>query len=140
MRPQQADQSMGFDRLYMATCDRTLRTLTSPLGAVAAAEGCAQDAFLNAFKAWRTWKSGRARGGLAARHRDPQGGLLQAEAGRPASPPRLHQPGDSVALGVPESTVAAGVVTARRTRRAPLEDSEPAVSDTSAPWRVLPIE
>jgi len=99
---------MGFDRLYMATCDRTLRTLTSPLGAVAAAEGCAQDAFLNASKAWRTWKSGRARGGLAARHRDPQGGLLQAEAGRPASPPRLHQPRDSVALGVPESNVPAG--------------------------------
>jgi len=45
-----------FDRLYSATYQRIFRTLAAMLGDPAAAEDCAQDAFLRAFKAWRAWK------------------------------------------------------------------------------------
>lgn len=45
-----------FDRLYRQTYARIFRTLASILGDVAAAEDCTQDAFLKAFRAWRTWK------------------------------------------------------------------------------------
>ena len=45
-----------FDRLYVATYQRIFRTLTAMLGDAAAAEDCAQDAFLQAFKAWPRWR------------------------------------------------------------------------------------
>jgi RNA polymerase sigma-70 factor, ECF subfamily len=45
-----------FDRLYRGTYDRIFRTLVSVTGDPAAAEDCAQDAFLQAFKAWPRWK------------------------------------------------------------------------------------
>ena len=57
MRPQHADRATeDFDRLYVATYDRILRTLASMLGDVTAPEDCTQHALLEAFKAWRTWK------------------------------------------------------------------------------------
>jgi RNA polymerase sigma factor (sigma-70 family) len=45
-----------FDRLYRKTYQRIFRTLVSITGDPAAAEDCAQDAFLQAFKAWKNWK------------------------------------------------------------------------------------
>jgi len=46
----------------------------------------------------------------------------------------------AAALGVPESTVATRLRTAKRTLRARLGHPAQAISDTSAPWRVPPIE
>lgn len=45
-----------FDRLYQATYPRIFRTLVSIVGDVASAEDCTQEAFLKAFRAWRSWK------------------------------------------------------------------------------------
>lgn len=44
-----------FDRLYVDSHDRILRTLIGMLGDVAAAEDCAQDAFVRAYRAWPRW-------------------------------------------------------------------------------------
>lgn len=52
-RPGDADD---FGRLYQATYQRIFRTLVSMTGDRAAAEDCTQDAFLRAYKAWKTWK------------------------------------------------------------------------------------
>ena len=46
----------------------------------------------------------------------------------------------AAALGVPESTVATRLMTAKRTLRARLRGSATAISDTPAPWRVPPYE
>ncbi len=46
----------SFDALYRETYTRVFRTLVSITGDRAAAEDCAQDAFLQAFKAWKKWK------------------------------------------------------------------------------------
>ncbi|HSR25888.1 MAG TPA: sigma-70 family RNA polymerase sigma factor [Candidatus Eisenbacteria bacterium] len=46
----------------------------------------------------------------------------------------------AAALGVPESTVATRLMTAKRTLRARLRSSVTAISDTPAPWRVPPYE
>ena len=45
-----------FDRLYRSSFNRILYTLYGILGDRAAAEDCAHDAFVRAFKAWSTWK------------------------------------------------------------------------------------
>jgi RNA polymerase sigma-70 factor (ECF subfamily) len=45
-----------FDRLYRNAYPRVFRTLTAILADSAAAEDCAQDAFVHAFKAWRRWR------------------------------------------------------------------------------------
>jgi RNA polymerase sigma-70 factor (ECF subfamily) len=45
-----------FDRLYQASYQRVFRTLAAILGDPAAAEDCAQDAFLKAYRAWPLWK------------------------------------------------------------------------------------
>jgi RNA polymerase sigma-70 factor (ECF subfamily) len=45
-----------FDRLYQSSFNRILYTLYGILGDRAAAEDCAQDAFVRAFKAWKTWQ------------------------------------------------------------------------------------
>ena len=45
-----------FDRLYRAAYPRVYRTLTAILGDPAEAEDCAQDAFVQAFKAWARWR------------------------------------------------------------------------------------
>lgn len=45
-----------FDRLYRSSFNRVLYTLYGILGDRAAAEDCTHDAFVRAFKAWKTWK------------------------------------------------------------------------------------
>src|SRR5438309_11361286 len=45
-----------FDRLYQAAYPRVYRTLTAILGDPAEAEDCAQDAFVQAYQAWRRWR------------------------------------------------------------------------------------
>lgn len=45
-----------FDRLYQVAYPRVYRTLTALLNDPAAAEDCAQDAFVQAFHAWSRWR------------------------------------------------------------------------------------
>jgi RNA polymerase sigma-70 factor, ECF subfamily len=45
-----------FDRLYQVAYPRVYRTLTALLVDPAAAEDCAQDAFVQAFHAWSRWR------------------------------------------------------------------------------------
>ena len=45
-----------FDRLYRDSYARILRTLAGVLGDASAAEDCAQEAFVAAFKAWPRWR------------------------------------------------------------------------------------
>jgi RNA polymerase sigma-70 factor (ECF subfamily) len=45
-----------FDRLYRTAYPRVFRTLSALLGDPAAAEDCAQDAFVKAFQAWKRWR------------------------------------------------------------------------------------
>jgi RNA polymerase sigma-70 factor (ECF subfamily) len=45
-----------FDRLYRVAYPRVYRTLTAILGDPAEAEDCAQDAFVQAFHAWKRWR------------------------------------------------------------------------------------
>lgn len=45
-----------FDRLYQVTYPRVFRTLAAILGDLEAAEDCAQDAFVQAFQAWKRWR------------------------------------------------------------------------------------
>lgn len=45
-----------FDRLYRTAYPRVYRTLTAILADPTEAEDCAQDAFVQAFQAWRRWR------------------------------------------------------------------------------------
>jgi RNA polymerase sigma-70 factor, ECF subfamily len=45
-----------FDRLYRTAYPRVYRTLSAILGDPAEAEDCAQDAFVQAFRAWHRWR------------------------------------------------------------------------------------
>ena len=45
-----------FDRLYQVAYPRVYRTLAALLGDRAAAEDCAQDAFVQAYHAWNRWR------------------------------------------------------------------------------------
>ena len=45
-----------FDRLYRDTYQRVVRTLAALLGDRAAAEDCAQDAYVKAYRAWDRWR------------------------------------------------------------------------------------
>jgi RNA polymerase sigma-70 factor (ECF subfamily) len=45
-----------FDRLYQSAYPRVYRTLSAILGDPAEAEDCAQDAFVQAFGAWKRWR------------------------------------------------------------------------------------
>ncbi len=45
-----------FDRLYVTTYQRIFATLVTLLGSRAAAEDCAQEAFVRAFRAWPRWR------------------------------------------------------------------------------------
>ena len=51
-----AGNEADFERLYQASYGKILGTLTGMLGDRAAAEDCAQDAFVQAFRAWRRWR------------------------------------------------------------------------------------
>ena len=46
-----------FDRLYQETYQRVFRTLATMLGDRAAAEDCAQEAYLKAYRAWARWQA-----------------------------------------------------------------------------------
>src|SRR5437870_9643566 len=46
-----------FHRLYQIAYQRVFRTLTAILADESAAEDCTQEAFLSAFKAWKSWKA-----------------------------------------------------------------------------------
>src|SRR5258708_24186554 len=46
---------LDFDRLYEATYQRIFRSLVALTGDPAAAEDCTQEAFLKAFKGWKSW-------------------------------------------------------------------------------------
>jgi RNA polymerase sigma-70 factor, ECF subfamily len=45
-----------FDRLYRSSFNRILYTIYGVIGDRAEAEDCTHDAFVRAFKAWKTWK------------------------------------------------------------------------------------
>jgi RNA polymerase sigma-70 factor, ECF subfamily len=45
-----------FDRLYLETHPRLVRTLTAVLGDPGVAEDCVQEAFVRAWKAWPRWR------------------------------------------------------------------------------------
>lgn len=45
-----------FDRLYRDSYPNIYRTMLAVLGDFAAAEGCTQDAFVLAFRAWKRWR------------------------------------------------------------------------------------
>jgi RNA polymerase sigma-70 factor (ECF subfamily) len=45
-----------FDRLYRVSYPRLLSTLTGILGDRAAAEDCAQEAFVRAYRSWARWR------------------------------------------------------------------------------------
>lgn len=45
-----------FDRLYQSAYPRVYRTLTAILGDPSEAEDCTQDAFVQAFGAWKRWR------------------------------------------------------------------------------------
>ncbi|MEP7104451.1 MAG: RNA polymerase sigma factor [Chloroflexota bacterium] len=49
-------EKASFDRLYQETYTRVFRTLVSITGDRAAAEDCTQDAFLQAWRHWKSWK------------------------------------------------------------------------------------
>ena len=46
-----------FHRLYQVAYQRVFRTLAAILADEPAAEDCTQEAFLLAFKAWKSWKA-----------------------------------------------------------------------------------
>lgn len=52
-RPSSRDD---FDRLYRSAYPKVYRTLSAILGDPAEAEDCAQDAFVQAFGAWKRWR------------------------------------------------------------------------------------
>jgi RNA polymerase sigma-70 factor (ECF subfamily) len=45
-----------FDRLYQATLSRVVRTVAGIVGSVDAAQDCAQEAFVRAYRAWPDWR------------------------------------------------------------------------------------
>ena len=47
---------IDFDRLYRTSYPRILGTLIGVLGDRAAAEDCAQETFVHAFRSWKSWK------------------------------------------------------------------------------------
>jgi RNA polymerase sigma factor (sigma-70 family) len=54
--PYEPGSASDFDRLYRTAYPRVFRTLVAILADPAAAEDCAQEAFLQAFKAWKRWR------------------------------------------------------------------------------------
>ena len=57
MKEYRAGSKVDFDLLYQETYPRVFRTLAAMLGSAPAAEDCAQDAYLKAFRAWSGWKA-----------------------------------------------------------------------------------
>jgi RNA polymerase sigma-70 factor, ECF subfamily len=55
-QPYQPGSRDDFDRLYSTTYQRIFATMLVMLGNRAAAEDCAQEAFVRAFRAWPRWR------------------------------------------------------------------------------------
>jgi len=98
-RPYQAGSSQDFERLYRASYSRVLGTLIGVLGDRAAAEDCAQEAFVKAYQAWPHWRPDapaeawlhrialNVAVSLQRRQRLREAGELVRWLGRPAPPP-----------------------------------------------------
>jgi len=56
-RPYTPGVHEDFDRLYQTTFPRVVRTVAGIVGSLHAAEDCAQDAFLRAYRAWPEWRA-----------------------------------------------------------------------------------
>ena len=69
----QPGSAEDFDRLYRTAYPRVYRTLTAILADPGAAEDCAQDAFVQAFGAWKRWRASAMRS-CGTRARGPWGG------------------------------------------------------------------
>ena len=54
--PHRPGNAADFHRLYRESYPRIVRTLTAMLGDREAAEDCAQEAFVQAWRAWGRWK------------------------------------------------------------------------------------
>lgn len=54
--PYEPGSREDFDRLYRSAYPRVFRTLVAILADPAEAEDCAQDAFVQAFRAWSRWR------------------------------------------------------------------------------------
>jgi RNA polymerase sigma-70 factor, ECF subfamily len=103
-----AGDRQDFDHLYQATYQRIFRTLVSIVGDVASAEDCTQEAFLKAFRAWKSWKGDapaeawlhRIAINVAISHRRRQAlldvGELVRRLGRPWEDPAEHVVGSDL--------------------------------------------
>jgi RNA polymerase sigma-70 factor (ECF subfamily) len=56
LQPYRPGNRDDFDRLYRDSHRRIVATLTAVLGDHAAAEDCAQDTFVQAFRSWGRWR------------------------------------------------------------------------------------
>jgi RNA polymerase sigma-70 factor, ECF subfamily len=52
----QPGSEADFERLYRGTYNRVLGTLVAVLGDRAAAEDCVQEAFVRAYRSWKSWR------------------------------------------------------------------------------------
>lgn len=172
-----------FDRLYHASYPRVYATLVTILRDRVAAEDCAQEAYLRAFRAWKGWKQDapaeawvhRIALNVAFSHgrreRLREIGEVLRRLGRPAPPPdpiaevgsplmtalrklppkqaavvvlrHLHGYTNreiGTALGIPEATVASGLVAAKARLRNLLEEKANGEMVTSPDHRVPSAE
>ena len=94
-----AGSAEDFERLYRSSYPRLLGTLVGVLGERAAAEDCAQEAFVRAYRAWPHWRPDapaeawlhrialNVAVSLQRRQRLREAGELVRRLGRPAPPP-----------------------------------------------------
>jgi RNA polymerase sigma-70 factor, ECF subfamily len=106
----QPGSDADFDRLYRDSHGRILRTLLGLLRDRAAAEECAQDTFVRAYRAWPRWRPDapaeawlhRIALHVAASHRRREGlrdlGGLLRRLGRPAAADQAADPTRSAEL------------------------------------------
>ena len=99
-----------FDRLYRDSHDRLVRTLNAILRDASAAEDCAQETFVRAYRAWPRWRPDapaeawlhRIALNVATSHRRYEGlreiGQLLRRLGRPAAEQMRHDSDLAVAL------------------------------------------
>jgi RNA polymerase sigma-70 factor (ECF subfamily) len=95
----QAGSAEDFERLYRSSYSRLLGTLVGVLGDRAAAEDCAQEAFVKAYQAWPKWRPDapaeawlhrialNVAVSLQRRQKLREAGELVRRLGRPVPPP-----------------------------------------------------
>jgi RNA polymerase sigma-70 factor (ECF subfamily) len=95
----QAGSAEDFERLYRSSYSRLLGTLVGVLGDRAAAEDCAQEAFVKAYQAWPQWRPDapaeawlhrialNVAVSLQRRQKLREAGELVRRLGRPVPPP-----------------------------------------------------